>query len=460
MTGSSVQWEGGQVVGRFSVENNGVVREKIQKSMYQAAKEYGGWCAAVSLYVLSNVFDVFVDEMTLNSGLGIRIPGTGKIRTSEMEMNEIGTVGIKANTVRMAEIGFGNVDACELEADGMARTAYAGVGQFLAVMARQRGMRLEETLLLCEKWQNCFVKWESRGQREFFLVEGGSIMQEPAGEAPEQVDEASEQPFLAVLILAYDFIDQRREALGVDFRITKPRKYYDSIYENREAMFQHSPYALEEELTKAVAKGDGKKALKALRAITSQGEKAVLAKDPLRSAKNSMIGSIAFLARAAIQAGVGADDAFSLSDALTQKIEDMTSRNAVLAFEENVLLQFVELVKKRLEQTYSAPVMRAIHYIENRLDKRISLEEAAEYAGVHAAYLSARFKKETGITFSNYVAMRKIQESSYFVRHTDYAISQIAYLYGFSSQSYYITLFKKVMDMTPMEYRKRFMISW
>lgn len=427
------------------MENDGVVREKIQKSMYQAAKEYGGWCAAVSLSVLGNVFDVFVDEMTLNSGIGIRISGGTGLHKGKADGGS--TCESRANEIRL-----GHVDACGADVDGVAQTAHAGVGQFLAVVARQRGLSLEETVLLCEKWQPRLATWQPRGQCELLSVEGENTVHEPSGEAPGGT-------FLAVLMLAYDFIDRRREMLGLDFKVTKPRKYYDSIYEDRESMFQHSPYALEEELTRAVAKGDSKKALKALRKITSQGEKAVLAKDPLRSAKNSMIGSIAFLARAAIQAGVGADDAFSLSDALTQRIEDMASRNAVLAFEENILLQFVELVKRRLEQTYSAPVMRVIHYIENRLDKKIVLDDAAEYAGVHAAYLSARFKKETGISFSYYITMRKIQESSYFVRHTDYSISQIAYLYGFSSQSYYITLFKKVMEMTPMEYRRRFVIS-
>lgn len=382
------------------------MKDKIQRNMYQAAREFGSWCAAVALCVLGKEFGVFVDEMTLYSGIGICIPGSDEIR------------------------------------DGMAQTAYAGTGQFLAVAARLKGLSREEASLLCEKWKQCFQEWRSQSLNDKTMVRGEE-------DVPEGV-------FLAVLMLAYGFIDQRRELLGLGVKVVKPKKYYDSIYEDRESMFQHSPYALEVELTKAVAKGDSKEALKALRKITAQGEKAVLAKDPLRSAKNSMIGSIAFLARAAIQAGVSADHAFSLSDALTQQIEDMTSRNAVLAFEEGILLQYVALVRQRLAQTYSTPVMRVIHYIENRLDRKISLEEAAAYAGVHAAYLSARFKKETGLSFSYYVSMRKIQESSYFVRYTDYSISQIAYLYGFSSQSYYITLFKKVMEMTPMEYRRRF----
>ncbi|MDE6972054.1 MAG: helix-turn-helix transcriptional regulator [Lachnospiraceae bacterium] len=384
------------------------MKDKMQKSMDQAAGEFGGLTAAAALCVLAKEFGVFVDEMTLYSGIGISIPDTDK-------------AGM----------------------DGAAQTAYAGAGQFLAVAARLKGLSREETLLLCRKWKQCFQDWKMQStQRD-----------KPAAEEVR----IPEEWFLDTLMLAYDFTGSRRELLGLGDKVAKPQKNYDSIYENRESMFQHSPYALEVELTKAVAKGDSRKALKALRKITAQGEKAVLAKDPLRSAKNSMIGSIAFLARAAIQAGVSADHAFSLSDALTQQIEDMRSKNAVLAFEENILLQYVELVRQRLAQSYSVPVMRVIHYIENRLDQKVLLEEAAAYAGVHAAYLSARFKKETGLSFSYYISMRKIQESSYFVRHTDYSVSQIAYLYGFSSQSYYITLFKKVMEMTPMEYRRRFL---
>jgi AraC-like DNA-binding protein len=255
--------------------------------------------------------------------------------------------------------------------------------------------------------------------------------------------------------LAHEFIEENRYISGLGKEIAKPKQYYDSIYANREAVFRHSPYALEERLSEAVTKGDGEAAMALLREITAQGEKAVLAKDSLRSAKNSMIGSIAFLSRAAIRGGVSANDAFALSDALTQRIEEMTARDAVLAFEENILLQFIDLVRRRLEASFSAPVVKVIHYVENHLDAKASLNAAAAYAGVHPAYLSGRFKRETGMSFTAYTALRKIQESCYFVRHTEYSISQIALLYGFCDQSYYTVTFKNVTGMTPIEYRRR-----
>lgn len=311
---------------------------------------------------------------------------------------------------------------------GEVKNVSVGVCQFLAIASNRQGMSRQEIFRLCEEWRDLSDKME-----------------------------AGEENFETALREAVVFIDSRRSMLGLDQHMSKPKQYYESIYADREAMFLHSPFALEERLTKAVTKGDREAALQALEQITARGEKAVLAKDPLRSAKNSMIGSIAFLSRAAIQAGVGADNAFALSDALTQKVEEMDSRSGVLAFEEHILLTFIDLVQQHLKMVYSIPVTRAVHYIENRLNTKILLTDAATYAGVHGAYLSTCFKKETGMAFSEYVNARKIQESTYFVRHTSYSMSQIASLYGFCNQSYYITVFKKVMDMTPSEYRSRFL---
>ena len=258
--------------------------------------------------------------------------------------------------------------------------------------------------------------------------------------------------FDRVLSIAEQFLENERLS-----EQPRPKNYYEKIYADRDALFHHSPYALEERLTSAVRQGNRSAALEALREISEHGEKAVVAKEPLRSAKNSMIGSVAFLARAAIQAGVNAEEAFALSDSLIQQVEEFRSRSAVLGFEEKILLQFIDLVNARLESAYSPCVTRVMHYIENNLDKKLRLDTAAAYAGVHPAYLSARFKRETGTGFSTYVARRKIRESTYFVRHSDYPISRIAQLYGFSSQSYYITSFKKIIGITPMEYRSRFL---
>ncbi|MDR1272856.1 MAG: helix-turn-helix transcriptional regulator [Clostridiales Family XIII bacterium] len=374
------------------------LRILVQKHVRGAEARYGGMCATVASSTLGKLFDVPLDDTVAVAGTGVRFAG----------------------------------------AAGAAQNAFVGAAQFIACEARLNELSGHEILALCRSWQKKYEKYEDaipQGASKNAWAEDGCAID--------------------VILLAHGFIEENRDALGLGKEPAKPRQYYDSIYTDREAMFRHSPYALEEKLSTAVTKGDGEAALVALREITAQGDKAVLAKDSLRSAKNSMIGSIAFLSRAAIQGGVSANDAFALSDALTRRVEEMAARDAVLAFEENILLQFIALVRQRLEASYSATVVKVMHYVENHLDTKVSLNAAAAYAGVHPAYLSSRFRRETGLSFTEYTAMRKVQESCYFVRHTGYSISQIALLYGFSSQSYYTTIFKNVTGMTPIEYRRR-----
>jgi AraC-like DNA-binding protein len=254
-----------------------------------------------------------------------------------------------------------------------------------------------------------------------------------------------------LILLTRDLI---REKLEDSLPPGKPRQYYDTIYADRSAMFRHTPYALEERLAGAVIRGDEPAALAALAEIGRSGEKAVLAADPLRSAKNSIIGTIAFLARASIQAGVDPEQVFALSDAITRRTEELGSRREVLASEERVLLRFMGLVKTRPDQGYSRPVRRALNYIESRLDRRLSLADIAGAARVNPSYLSGLFKQETGKSLRSFITLRKIQESTYFIRHTDYTVAEIAALYGFSGQSFFIRRFKEVTGKTPGEFRR------
>lgn len=369
------------------------VQQQIEHELQKSALKYDGICVCAVLEVLGVLFSAPADERVFTAALGLTFTGKQK-------------------------------DALCVN---------AATALYIADRARHNGLTKENIATLCQQWQ-----------------------QDANTQTQKQHSKKQEaKSTLALLTRAYYFSNKQQEQLGLCNDLTKPKQYYEGIYADRESMFKHSPYALEEKLAKAVTRGEETAALAFLREINAQGEKAVLAKTPLRSVKNSMIGSIAFLARAAIQAGVSANDAFALSDAQTQQIEEMMSPLAVLAFEETILLQFIALVRQRLAASYSAPVVKAMHYVDSRLDAKISLNDAANYAGVHPSYLSARFKKETGHPFTNYIAVRKIQESSYFVRHTDYSISQIASLYGFSSQSYYITIFKKIMGTTPMVYRQQ-----
>ena len=63
---------------------------------------------------------------------------------------------------------------------------------------------------------------------------------------------------------------------------------------------------------------------------------------------------------------------------------------------------------------------------------------------------------EIGIAFSNYVSKTKAEEAANLLTFSEYTDSEISNLLGFSSQSYFIKIFKKYLGVTPKEYKKRY----
>ena len=71
------------------------------------------------------------------------------------------------------------------------------------------------------------------------------------------------------------------------------------------------------------------------------------------------------------------------------------------------------------------------------------------------SYLSTKFKKETGMTLSQYIQEQKIEKAKSLLKTTDRSILEIATYLGFSSQGYFQNVFKKLTGMTPKEYRNQ-----
>lgn len=218
-------------------------------------------------------------------------------------------------------------------------------------------------------------------------------------------------------------------------------------------MFEHPPYFMELEMTRLVTTGDMEGALGIMNRINTFN-RALLAPDPVRSLKNSLICDCTFLARAAIAGGVSPEDAFALSDKLILQVERIHSIAELEEQEKQNLMEFVQLVHTYNTSYYSKPVRDVISYINNHLGDKLTLDTLAELAYMHPNYLSSLFKREMGMTLSRYILVRRIEEAKFFLRYTGNPISDIAHFYQFSSQSYFIRRFNELVGMTPMQYRK------
>lgn len=102
----------------------------------------------------------------------------------------------------------------------------------------------------------------------------------------------------------------------------------------------------------------------------------------------------------------------------------------------------------------SSRIKRLIEFVEQNLDRDLSLEAMAHEVGISALYLPRAFKSAVGQSPHQYVLARRIERARELLRNTDLPIVDIALSAGFSSQSHLSNWFVRVVGVSPAAYRR------
>lgn len=223
--------------------------------------------------------------------------------------------------------------------------------------------------------------------------------------------------------------------------------------ENLNCDYRHPSYYLERKLISEIQRGVESQAFMTLDAINSI-ERARLADHPIRSLKNSLIGSCTLFARAAVEANVHPEDAFSQSDLFILQIERLNHIKDLQAFEYHMVRTFIKMINRERIHTYSLPVTQMINHIHENITDSITLEDLTTITKKTKEYLSSAFKKEVGINLVDYIQLQKIESSKHFLEFTNMKINEISILFNFCNAGYYTRVFKKHEGMTPKNYRE------
>ncbi|MDR3268905.1 MAG: AraC family transcriptional regulator [Tannerella sp.] len=99
-------------------------------------------------------------------------------------------------------------------------------------------------------------------------------------------------------------------------------------------------------------------------------------------------------------------------------------------------------------------VTAAIHYMEEHLEKKLSLEDIVQHIGYSPSHFTALFGQRTGYTPLAYFNRLKIRQACKLLDFTDMKINQICYKIGIEDTYYFSRLFTKIMGMSPKAYKK------
>ena len=253
-------------------------------------------------------------------------------------------------------------------------------------------------------------------------------------------------------------MDQNTNMTGTE---VTPKHVHREITQTRDEIRATGKYAQEKMLNGMIMEGDLKRVVKYLESAEHQRVEKMSA-DPLRQQLYTVIVGIAIAARAALDGGLGDEEAFMLGNNYIMEADSCDTPEAWWDIYKRAVIDFTTRVNEnKSDVLMSEKVKLSVDYILRHLHYDISLKQIADNAGLSETYFSALFKKETGETVSEFIQKSRVREAQSMIQYSEYSLLEIGQYLGFCSQSHFSKTFRKFTGMTPGQYRKKhFKRTW
>jgi len=114
---------------------------------------------------------------------------------------------------------------------------------------------------------------------------------------------------------------------------------------------------------------------------------------------------------------------------------------------------YPELLEDDTDTVKNPHIREAIDYIDANLHLPLGVKDVADRIHLNTNYFSVLFKQETGISYSDYVARKRMRKAKEQLIRTDRKIYEIAELTGYVTASYFVKVFRELEGMTPKQFR-------
>ena len=121
----------------------------------------------------------------------------------------------------------------------------------------------------------------------------------------------------------------------------------------------------------------------------------------------------------------------------------------------------IALYEKRKTEEQDAQEERTItgiiRYLQEHLDKEISLNILADEFHLSSQYISQLFKSEIGVNFLAYLTSIRMERAKKLLLATSLSIGEISEKCGYADYRVFTKAFKKEEGSTPSQYRRNFL---
>lgn len=212
------------------------------------------------------------------------------------------------------------------------------------------------------------------------------------------------------------------------------------------------PIGLEKELITAVQLGDKTRAKQIINRFLN--EIFSFASGDLEIVKAKLYEFTAFLSRSAVEAGAPLSSLTGIIKKNSKLLLENADFSEICRETVDILEDFLDAVYiSRGKKNTNEHLYRALRYINEHFTENINLDILAQNIFVSGYYLSHLFRKEMGVTFSDYLSKVRIERAKELLMEGK-SVEDTAEAVGYGDGNYFIKIFKKYVGITPSKYRK------
>ena len=172
----------------------------------------------------------------------------------------------------------------------------------------------------------------------------------------------------------------------------------------------------------------------------------------LESVRMRAIELTTLLSRVSMEGGAPAESAYALNAQVLSRMCREQSIEEICRLLQEVAVDFMDAMFSTADKG-NPHIRRALKYMAANYAQPITAASVAGELGLSPNYFSSLFRQTVGVSFREQLARIRVEESKRLLLSTDASLTDVAIAMGFSDQSSFCKLFKRIVGMTPGKYR-------
>ena len=122
----------------------------------------------------------------------------------------------------------------------------------------------------------------------------------------------------------------------------------------------------------------------------------------------------------------------------------------------DMCMTMAAVVLEKVEDTGAVDMIAVESYIRRHFNlQELSVQFIADLFGVDADYLGRKFREQIGLSIRQSIQDKRLAYARRLLNETDASVQEVARLCGFGDPFYFNKVFKKVYNMTPLQFKKK-----